>query len=178
MAVSWQSAFYNREPDQLNLTPFEFLTSADGTPTWSDVIQKSWDGFDVYPQSCLITIPPDHDEVEASIIDAGLTGNRATNGKQHAGRKIFADISVDAPVGNLIVLFEIIENGEALFSETVYSGWIAAGNHTITTKSTIPEEVLDVGRNQHKQIKISVDPHGYLIDTNAQDNLLTKLLKR
>ena len=167
-ALSWQSAFYNRVPHELSPSPFDFVSSDNQQPTWSDVIQKSWEGFEVAAQGCVISIPLDPDEVEVALSNVHFN-------ETESGNKISADFHLDHQLGNLNILFEVTRAGEVIYSEYVHSGWLDAGHHTISTKSIADGSLFEL-QTGDEQISVTLDPDGYISEENKDDNNLTVLL--
>ncbi len=164
VALSWQTAFYNRLPTDLHPTPFDFLQSENDGKTWADVIEKTWAGYEVYPQSCLVTIPPDHDSVEVAIRSIG------SKAAPRGDRWLKADIQTDAQLGNLIVLFEVVHGNEVVYSEMVYTGWLDAGEHTVMSARTMSSSMLKGAKESGLTLRVTIDPFDYLIEKSKEDN--------
>ena len=165
-ALSWQSAFYNREINEYNRDPFTFLASTDGSPTWSDVLAQAWDGHEVYVSGCVITIPPSFDESEISLNEVTL--RRGGNQVKGSDQRLVAEISIDQPLGNLIVLFEVSRAGDVVYSEAVYTGWIEAGNMEVSP-TAYWDEITQGGDGEYT-VSVVVDPDAYIQENDKQNN--------
>ena len=170
-ALSWQSAFYNRIPHEHNQSPFAFVASDNEQITWSDVIQKSWEGYEVSAQGCAIPIPPDKDHAEISLSNIVHSIDKAGS-----NNIISADFYVDRPIGNIVVLFEIIRAGEVIYSEKIHSGWLEEGFHSVTTKNILDASLFE-SQAGDGQITVTIDPNNYIFEENKDDNSLTILIQ-
>lgn len=165
-ALSWQSAFYNRVPHEHNPSPFDFVASGNQQPTWSDVIQRSWEGFEISAQGCVVSIPLDQDEAEVTLSNVVRVTDEA-----ESGNMISADFYVDRPIGNLVVLFEIMRADEVIYSERVHSGWLDAGHQSISTKTILDISFFEA-KTHDEQIAVTIDPDGFISEMNKDDNHL------
>ncbi|MFK7802966.1 MAG: clostripain-related cysteine peptidase [Anaerolineae bacterium] len=164
-ALSWQSAFYNRTPHEYSPNPFDFVMSDNGEPTWADVLLKSWEGFEVSAQGCPVFIPSNQDQAEIQALELSVSGNTVS-----------ADFNVDRHLGNLIMLFEVVTDGEVVYFEEVHTGWLDSGNHTIVAEIDLSNYVLE-SEPHDVQLSVSIDPHGYIAEENKTDNQLALLFQ-
>lgn len=170
--LSWQSAFYNRVPHPYSPSPFDFIASENDTVTWADVLLKSWEGFEVSAQSCPINVPQDRDQVEVSVSNVSVNALNKSDPKNI----ISAEVYVDQQLGNLIVLFEIIREGQVVYSEQVHTGWLNAGYHTISS-SVIADNQLLESISGDTNISVKLDPNNYILEENKVDNQLSHLIQ-
>lgn len=167
--LSWQARWYTSDaftdPSGLgNPHPYRFAQDTE----WDEVFHRFWQNEFANGQlqtaACMPDLPPASQDGELSIDDiiAPLT---VTVG---SSLSFAAVVKSDMPAHNPLVEFTLSQNGSQQFTNTVGSGYLVTGTHTITaSREWIATE------HGPFTLEVFVDADDRVNESNENDNIAT-----
>ncbi len=160
--LSWHADFYNDVVSAENPHPYQFINSET---SWADVFARYWENETITTRGCVRTFPPVRDEGELSI--SALISPQPNAVVVNA--PVLPSISLNAvgEFGNVVVHFEIMQNGSLAYTDTIGTGRRTTGEHWLkASKAWTPTQTGNYS------LTVTVDRDNFVVEQNEGDNVL------